>query len=325
MAGGVTRCAAILSLLLLALRASADTVTMTSGRDVRGVVLREDERTVTVALDYGTISFPRTHVAKVTRDARPAPARIAVAPVVPRAQPKQSGPRIPSWLTAVKTLTAQPWAHDFHQIPATVIDVGVMKNVPYQSFKCDTEYEVNVYGDPDAPAAIEVGVYRELLKDPKAKENCVAFVAAVLGDPIDAQMLRLLDRKQDLVVRKGLSIEITPETAEDAYGGWWVSVYDEEALEKVRASQKEIEQISVERVARQTRATPPKGKRLAPEPAPALASARSSDDDLLGWSLTDMEYSRPPKVLSGGGGGRVYVRGYHRKDGTYVRAHTRGR
>jgi hypothetical protein len=223
----------------------------------------------------------------------------------------------------VKTLTAQPWASDFHQIPATVIDAGVKKNVPYQSFRCGSDYEVNVYGDPDSPAAIEIGVYRDLLKDAKAKENCVAFIASVLGEPTDAAILRLLDRRKDLVVRNGLSIEITPETAEDAYGGWWVSVYDEAALDKVRATQKELEQITVERAAaRQAVAS----QRTAP-PQPSLASARSDDDELLGWSPSDMRYARAPKAPSsgGGGGGRVYVRSYYRKDGTYVHAHTRRR
>jgi hypothetical protein len=176
---------ACLLLAILPVPAFGDIVTMTSGREVQGVVLREDDKAVTVALDYGTITFPKTHVTKVARDAKPAAVKVVSTPAA-RVHQKQPASRIPTWLTAVKTLTAQGWAHDFHQIPATVIDTGVMKNVPYQSFRCGSDYEVNVYGDPDAPAAIEIGVYRELLKDQKAKENCVAFIAAVLGDPIDA-------------------------------------------------------------------------------------------------------------------------------------------
>ena len=151
-----------------------------------------------------------------------------------------------------------------------------------------------------------------------------------MGDPIDSGILKLLDRRQDSVVRKGLSIEITPETAEDAYGGWWVSVYDEEKLGKARATPKEIEDISVEREAVVER-TPPRQPPAQPErPAqartasarPAMAKDRAdlADDLWRGWAQSDMRESRQPKSSAGG---RVYVRGYYRKNGTYVRAHTR--
>jgi hypothetical protein len=96
----------------------------------------------------------------------------------------------------------------------------------------------------------------------------------------------------------------------------------EAALDKVRASEKEIAQITVERPepARNvaTRMTPA-------APRPTLAGARqSSEDQYLGWSSGDMGYARRSNATSSGGG-RVYVRSYFRKDGTYVSAHTRRR
>jgi len=204
---GIT-CWAFLLSVVFAGACIADTVTMTSGRTVEGVVLREDPSSVSVALNYGTVTFPRAAVQKIERSNKPAAAPAAKTV----GAPASAKPRVPSWLTAVKVLTAQPWATEFHQIPATVVDTGVMKNVPYQSFRCGVDYEVNVYGDPDAPAGIEIGVYHGLLKDKAARENCVGFIAAVLCDPTDAAMLKLLDRRQDLVVHKGLSIEITSGT-----------------------------------------------------------------------------------------------------------------
>ena len=56
------------------------------------------------------------------------------------------------------------------------------------------------------------------MKRPDARENCVNFIASVLGDKVDANILKQLDRRQDLVTRNDASIEITPETGEDAYG-----------------------------------------------------------------------------------------------------------
>ncbi len=56
------------------------------------------------------------------------------------------------------------------QIPSTVIDNGVFRNVPYKSYRAG-DYEMNVYGDPVQPAGVEVGVYRNLLTSQNAKHQ----------------------------------------------------------------------------------------------------------------------------------------------------------
>jgi hypothetical protein len=156
--------------------------------------------------------------------------------------------RIPDFRTTIFLLSQQPWATNLEQIPATVIDKGILRNVPYISFRCGTDYEVNVYGDLDHPAGIEVGVYRKLIEDRSARANCLGFVASLLRDA-DEETLRGLGMQQGLKARNGLTFEITPPTAEDAYNGWWVSVYDEVRLNSSRASEKELGQISVPKVA----------------------------------------------------------------------------
>jgi hypothetical protein len=149
-----------------------------------------------------------------------------------------NSPRLPPSATVIQKLLERPWATQLQQIPATVIDVGSFKNVPYQSYRCGDDYEVNIYGDPDAPAAVEIGIYRDLLKDVAARENCVAFLASVLADPADATAVKALGRVKDRQTRGGLTFETTPETDPDAYGGWWVSAYDEAALDRARASER---------------------------------------------------------------------------------------
>ena len=108
-----------------------------------------------------------------------------------------------------------------------------------------------------------------------------------------------------------MTFEITPSTAEDAYGGWWISVYGEAGLDKVRASDKELKAITVSRESVTER-----------KPAANKAVISSSDDEQLGqWSSDDLRYARMSKSKTGGG--PVYVRGFTRKDGTYVQPHTR--
>ena len=76
------------------------------------------------------------------------------------------------------TLAIQPWATDFRQIPATVIDNGVLRNVPYKSYNAAKDYEVNLYGDPQSPAGLEIGVRGDLLNDDNAKKSCIGFICA---------------------------------------------------------------------------------------------------------------------------------------------------
>jgi hypothetical protein len=186
------------------------------------------------------------------------------------------------------------WGSEWQQIPATVIDNGVLKHVPYQSFRSG-DYELNVYGDPDHPACVEIGVGKSLLNSESAKKRCVAFVASLLPDAGDRCLLKSLNLTKDNQNRGDLTFEVTPETAADAYGSWWVSVYDEATLNKSRAAPKELAAIT-------------ERKDQAPSPT---------------WTPADIQRARPSAPDAGATGGTVYVRGYYRKDGTYVQSYTR--
>jgi hypothetical protein len=128
----------------------------------------------------------------------------------------------------------------------------------------------------------------------------------VLNKSDDRAFLLSLKREKDLREREGMTFEITPETDEDAYGGWWVSVYDETLLDASRASEIELKLISLSREQIKRLAQPSKG------------------EDIPSWSANDLTHARPvPPTASQASGGQVYVRAYTRKDGTYVQAHTR--
>jgi hypothetical protein len=199
----------------------------------------------------------------------------------------------------------EPWAFDFQQIPATVIDNGVLRNVPYKSFRAGHDYEINIYGDPVEPAGFEIGLHGGLLDDDSAKQNCIAFICSLLREPADREAVRGLSLEKGKIVQKGLTLEVTPPSDPDAYGGWWVSAYNEGVLNSVRASDKEMESITVARNSLK------RSKRAA-------ASADSTEE----WSSQDLQYARAPGK-SHSGGGSVYVGGYSRSNGTYVQSYTR--
>src|SRR5262245_26692713 len=158
----------VLIVLALAAPLQADIVKLRSGGQVEGEVIKEDAAGVTVKLSLGVVTFRAADVAEIIRKPYVPPPK---APATPR--PAQGAARLPGNTALVATLGTRPWAKDLQQVPATVIDAGVMRNVPYLSYQAAGDYELNIYGDPDHPVAVELGVYRELLESDEAKRRCL--------------------------------------------------------------------------------------------------------------------------------------------------------
>ena len=83
--------------------------------------------------------------------------------------------KLPSWRVIANDLRTHDTIKSLVEIPATVIDNGEFKNVPYKSFRVNNDVELNIYGDPENPAGIELGIY-----GPKSGErNCAKFFVAI--------------------------------------------------------------------------------------------------------------------------------------------------
>jgi hypothetical protein len=285
--------------------AVADTIEFAPGSSFDCTVLQENDQYVAVLRNVSILRFPRSAVSRISKDS-------ASGRTTERSS--ESASRLPNYATVVVQLARNDWATDLRQIPATVIDTGVLRNVPYKSQRAGGDYEINIYGDPGNPAGFEIGVRGKLLDDEQARKNCVAFTASLLSDSEDKATVARLKMDKDLVVRNELTFEVTPSTADDAYGGWWVSVYGEAILDKVRATEKELKSITVSKQSLKDTKTP----------APKLAGTVNNDEQLAQWNADDLNYARPSRNKSSGGG-PVYVRDYYRKDGTYVHSHTRSR
>ena len=210
----------------------------------------------------------------------------------------QAGPsRIPTRAKARSAAAATAWGKSLGQIPSTVIDKGVLRNIPYLSYRAG-EYELNVYGDPAAPAGVEIGIHKDLLKSAAAKKNCVDLMSGLLADAADKTLLASLKLEGDKKARAGVTFEITPPTAEDAYGGWWVSIYDEAALDRSRATEEEMAKITVTRTA-------------VKESKPAAAGGLEVEGGKGKWAADDLSNARA-------GSEKVYSPTLSKKDGKYV-------
>jgi len=214
---------------------------------------------------------------------------------------------LPNRTKCRQTVAPRAWAKGLKQIPSTVIDKGVLRNVPYTSYRAG-DYELNVYGDPAAPCCVELGVYKELTKSVEAKKNCMAAITALFSNQDDRKLIASLNLEVDKKLREGLTFEITPPTAEDAYGGWWISIYSEAGLDLSRASDKELEKITTTRQSvKQTDAE--KQRQAGPIQVEPVAEGR--------WGTDDLKDARQQKDVAEEQQA-VYKPAYSRKNGVYV-------
>ncbi|MBL8953232.1 MAG: hypothetical protein JNK82_20810 [Myxococcaceae bacterium] len=213
-----------------------DLIVLTSGERLQGRVLTENTTEVSIAQRWGTFTFARDQVQSVSRKA-------VAADVIERSDSH----RLPPFSAVIQALNAR-WSTTVQQVPATVIDVGVLRHVPYLSHRAGN-VELNVYGDPEAPSGIEVGLKGPTDAD---KQELRAFIAGLLPQPKDQQTAAGLALDAAQVEAEGLSFEVTPDNAPDAFGAWWISVYDVPALDAARASADEQQQIVAEQTSAQS-------------------------------------------------------------------------
>jgi hypothetical protein len=326
------RAIAILAALVVPVTVSADVIRLKNGGKLEGVVVRDQGDGVVIRLKYATVTVEKDDIASVEKKAGAPGARGAA-------------PRLARWDRCVEVLAPKAWDGSVRQVPALVIEEGPLRNVPYFSWRSGN-YEFNLYGDPDAPAALELGVHKDLAKDEAARRKCLDSMAELLGDPKDAETLRSIGLAEGKKPREGFVFEVTPPSAPDASGAWWVTVSDSAALEKARATQEEIDRITAtreemerlereakeaEKKRREEEAAKKKAEPKKPDPAPrpddpkppAATSGGDDDDweDVALWTYSNGAWIRRPRLPGAdtkpANPPRYYTPGYSRPSGGY--------
>ncbi|HEY8904280.1 MAG TPA: hypothetical protein VIM48_11250, partial [Chthoniobacterales bacterium] len=120
-----------------------------------------------------------------------------------------------------------------------------LERVPYLSFRANTIYEMNIYGNPEDPAGLEIGYYGNMwLHSGDAQRRCREFLASYLGGIKQFEALYRLNSSGGQDVVDGLRIVIIPRGAPDSYNGWWVSITNPAKLDAARcATQAEFRQV----------------------------------------------------------------------------------
>jgi hypothetical protein len=195
--------------------------------------------------------------------------------------------RLPTMDAVVQSARSQPWGTELKQIPATVVDVGDLTNVPYMSF-AGKDVELNVYGDPAKPAGLEIGTKSD---SAELRAQIRGFIALLLKAEDAGRLQALAEGKKEET--DGLALEVTLPTAADAYGAWWVTASHPVGLKNAQATVGELGELSS---------------------APAMEFTDSPAFPEVGAAPNFFSYARYRPV-----GKRVYATSYVRKDGVYIR------
>ncbi len=205
-------------------RLMPDTIFMNDGRVLHGLILRNDAQKVTLQQKMGEVEILKSGIRRI--DDEP-DLGVYFADIVDPGT-------LPPWRMIVQDLRTDDSIKSFRQIPATTIDNGYLKDIPYLSFRINERTEMNVYGDPNHPVCIEFGIYERGEKITQFKKIIRAYLAGILTNRKEVGALYSLDEKGGLIRVKNFIFKVTPPDAPDAYGGWWLAIYDPSRLEKAR-------------------------------------------------------------------------------------------
>lgn len=205
-------------------RLMPDTIVMNDGRTFHGLIIRNDAVKVVLQQRMGEVEIPKSYIRRIEDQAD---SGVYFADIVDPG-------KLPPWRMIVQDLRSDDTIRSFRQIPATTIDNGYLRNIPYLSFRINAKVELNVYGNPEDPVCIEFGIYERGEKITRFKKIIRAYLAGVLSSRKEIAALYSLDEKGGKTRVGKFTFQITPPTAPDAYGGWWISIFDADRLEKFR-------------------------------------------------------------------------------------------
>jgi hypothetical protein len=210
-----------------------DTIILKNGRTAKGLIVKNTRDEIWLQTQLEEVRLPKSEIVRIVDRADDE----AIYTTVPRKG------ELPSWRVIANDLRSNDAVKSLVEIPATLIDNGEFKNVPYKSFRVNDSIELNVYGDPENPAAIELGIFGWKSGLPKLRKTLRGYLAGFLTTRDELAKLYSLNLNGGLAESGALTMEITPKDAPDAYGAWWVSIYNKKQLDDARLDDAEYDRL----------------------------------------------------------------------------------
>jgi hypothetical protein len=117
-----------------------DMLILKDGTVVRGLIIKNTWDSVLIQEKFKEGNYPKSRIVRIVDNADTESLYTDI---------NRQG-RLPSWRVIANDLRTHDAIKSLVEIPATVIDNGDFKNVPYKSFRVNNDIELNIYGDPEA-------------------------------------------------------------------------------------------------------------------------------------------------------------------------------
>lgn len=213
-----------------------DRIILNDGTELRGLIILNNSEELVLQQRMGEKTIPKPSIRRIHNDGHE---------TVYFAHMMKSG-TLPPWRMVVQDLRSDDNILSFREIPATLIDNGYLKNIPYLSFRINQRVEMNIYGNPEDPVCLEFGIYeRNNDAITKFKKIIRAYLAGIMRSRAEVAALYSLPESGGERRVGEFVFKVLPPTAPDAYGGWWISIYKPAALASARVSDAAYAKLTV--------------------------------------------------------------------------------
>ncbi|MFA7232522.1 MAG: hypothetical protein WC076_00265 [Terrimicrobiaceae bacterium] len=211
-----------------------DSIVLKDGRTVKGLIIKNSADSVLIQEEFGEKSYPKSEIVRIRDEAD-------IGVLFTDIHRKGD---LPSWRVIANDLRMHDNIKSVVEIPATAIGVGEFRNVPYKSFRVNRDIELNIYGDPNDPAGLEMGIYGSHSGNQKIRHTLRSYLAGFLTTREELAALYALALRGGIRTAGSMTLEITPKTAPDAYGAWWISLYNVKDLDAIRLTDAEYARLT---------------------------------------------------------------------------------
>ncbi len=210
-----------------------DSLALKDGSTARGLIVANTAHEVVLQQATGETAYPKREIVRIFDNANDEFTAVL-----------DQG-KLPPWSVIANDLRTHDQIRTLEEIPATTVDKGEFQNVPYRSFRVNQDVELNIYGDPNDPAALEIGVFGSRSGDEELRQLLRSYLAGFLTTRAEIAALYSLDLDGGEASAGDMTLEITPKDAPDAYGAWWISLYNRKTLDDVRLSDDQYARLTL--------------------------------------------------------------------------------
>ncbi|MGH8045686.1 MAG: hypothetical protein ACREKL_00440 [Chthoniobacterales bacterium] len=211
-----------------------DQVMLRNGTRVSGTILAQSKDRVIMRVGEGNAVYSKKAIWRIYEDITDHPPETGVL--------KRDA--LPPFWIPLSDLYHEDWVNSLKSVKAGPVTEEPLHNVPYVSFRANTIYEMNIYGNPADPAGLEIGYYGNMWFHSKdAQKRCRQFLSSYLTGLNQLQAVYKLNASGGREMVSGLTIEITP----NVYGGWWIAAWNPAKMDAARCKDEAAWKLACEK------------------------------------------------------------------------------